>query len=88
MAVGGECALVSAPGFKPGGGRYGRLRWVRFPHVSAIFLYFAVVERREVFAMEESPFKLKGFSYPLCPEDKASIVDPFPWPGMNNAERS
>ena len=39
--------------------------------------------------MEESLFKLKDFSYPLSMGgDKASIVDPFPWPGMNNAERS
>ena len=29
--------------------------------------------------MKEGPFKLKGFSYPLTPEGKASIVGPFPW---------
>ena len=29
--------------------------------------------------MKEKPFKLKGFSYPLTPEGKASIVGPFPW---------
>jgi len=42
-------------------------------------LYFAADEAREVFAMKETPFKLKGFSYPLSPEGKASIVAPFPW---------
>jgi acetoacetate decarboxylase len=29
--------------------------------------------------VKERPFKLKGFSYPLTPEGKASIVGPFPW---------
>ncbi len=82
MAVGDECALVSAPGFKPGGGRYGRPRWLD-PHTSPPFFCFSPVYREDEQGRrkdeKERRIQAEGVFLPAHPLGRSSIVGPYPW---------